>query len=107
MEHGYTQHLAAMIYSFSKKQHPINMINIMIEEGIWCAVIYNGTLEFCCTHLAFLIALLLAVVIPAQFLQKKTLFISMKNSRKSPSPLLTNWLESLGFADVWSENKEF
>lgn len=34
MEHGYTQHLATMIYSFSEKQHPINMIYVITEGGI-------------------------------------------------------------------------
>lgn len=34
MEHGYTWHLVAMIYSFSEKQHPINMIYVITEGGI-------------------------------------------------------------------------
>lgn len=34
MEHGYTQHLAAKIYSFSKKLLPINMIYVITEEAI-------------------------------------------------------------------------
>ena len=34
MEHGYSQCLATMIYSFSGKQWPINMIYAITEWGI-------------------------------------------------------------------------
>lgn len=39
MEHGYIQPLATMIYSFSEKQHPINMIYVITEGGIRSLVI--------------------------------------------------------------------
>jgi hypothetical protein len=34
MEHGYIQHLAIMIYSFTEKQHPISMIYVITAGGI-------------------------------------------------------------------------
>lgn len=74
MEHGYTQHLATMIYSFSEKQHPINMIYVITEGGIRSLAMGNSVSEFCCTYLTFLIAFLLAENISAShFSQEKTL----------------------------------
>lgn len=109
MEHGYTQHLATMIYSFSEKaaSHKHDLYNYWGGNSISSYVEwYLRTL----LHIAYLlIAFLLAENISAShFSQEKTLhFYPLEKKRKTPSSFTYNWLESLGIIDVCSEDEGF
>lgn len=93
MEHGYIQHLAIMIYSFTEKQHPISMIYVITAGGIQSLVMQEATSEFCCRHFTFLITFFLAENISAShFSQEKMLhfYLLEKEKENHQVPLLTN-----------------
>lgn len=112
MEHSYTRHLAAMIYSFSKKQNPINMIYVITEGGgnlIFSyieqhhRILLHTSYLFNSIHFGWSYFSSLFSGENSSFL----FFFKKKEIEKHQISLLSNCFESLDFTDVCSGNEGF